>query len=109
MLFRSYASAAHDLCGSTKPQDAVTRLTHRDMERLLWASGYSQVYINAARIDEGPDRTIAGAIERISKPALALAVASAASQPGSPGVPAMLRKAITAAVRLARESVLECE
>jgi putative ATP-dependent endonuclease of OLD family len=115
---RSYASAARSFLAGRPADRHVTMMAERDVEHLLWASGYSDVYRSAIpsaaprRFDrrpraENPTPTIERAIRARSKPGMALEVVEAARREGSPGVPATLRAAIERSVELARASIAE--
>ena len=108
-----YARHARQLIRHRSLADRITTLDEWDMEQCLWAHGYEEVYRrNASQHRKGksgsgaesPAAVIKQAIRARSKPGLALAIAEAAGQPDSPGVPRLLEKAVETTIRLARES-----
>lgn len=103
---QSYVRTARNLVPGELADRSITRLSQPNLEQLLWDEGYAAVFRKAAGADLGPRATIAQAVELVSKPGLVLAVISAASQPGSPGVPPLLRQTISEAVRQARAGVV---
>ena len=114
--------ARHELRG--RPEERrITRLPAPDIERFMWAAGYSNVFRRAAG-DLKPKRqrkhgrrgkrrgfktqdVIRRAIRSVSKPGLALRVAVAVAHAGGPGVPEVFRTMLDHTVNLARESVSE--
>lgn len=110
---RHYVRAARAFLAGEPDRERVTGFRERDVERHLWAAGYSHVFASAARRAGilpslfGRRRIPAGAlIERAlkahGKPRMALEVAEAMAAPGSPGVPRVLASVVEKAVRLAR-------
>ena len=81
-------------------------LREPDIEHCFWSNGFDDVIIEVAEISGvpyGPPRgVIHRAIERTSKPYLALSLIDEAYRRGEASVPAVLRRAIESAVRLAR-------
>lgn len=107
-----YAERARELAGA-EATERVTCLPSRDIERCLWDHGLDLPYRRAAGLPDrpkagrrGPDpqKVIATAIDRTSKPRLALDVLDEAAARGPSAVPPSLRGAIESAVRLARRS-----
>ena len=87
----------------------ATRLIAPDIEHCFWRSGYQAViqrmaFPGAAPAQVSPRRQIARAIERSSKPFLALSLVDAVAKAGPKGVPAELREAIEGCLSLAREA-----
>jgi putative ATP-dependent endonuclease of OLD family len=90
----------------------ITRLEHPDVERALWEHGYADLYREAAGVGapgrnpkgRSPEWVIAKAVRKASKPYLALSAVEAVAKRGADGVPAGLRHAVEASVRLARAS-----
>ena len=80
-------------------------LPARDIEHYLFRSGYADVIKRASGIggSSSAGRVIKGAVERVSKPGLALEVLAAADERGPEGVPAVIRDLAETALRLARE------
>jgi putative ATP-dependent endonuclease of the OLD family len=115
---QSYASAARSFLEGRSADRHVTMMAERDVEHLLWDSGYADVYRSAIpsaaprRFDrrprtDNPTPTIERAIRARSKPGMALEIVEAARREGSPGVPPTLRAAIERSVDLARASIAE--
>jgi putative ATP-dependent endonuclease of OLD family len=113
---RTFAQAARPFLGRASLQDRLTAIHQRDIEHLLWDSGYAYVYHSVARgrstvsptagkkSRKNPSRVIDQAIRNTSKPYLALTVVEQAGEEGSPGVPQVLRSAIETTLRLARSA-----
>jgi putative ATP-dependent endonuclease of OLD family len=79
-------------------------LPDRDIEHYLFRNGYAGVIRQAAHIGgtRAAGRLIRGAVERVSKPGLALEILAAADERGPDGVPPVIRDVATTALRLAR-------
>jgi putative ATP-dependent endonuclease of OLD family len=125
---QSYVRAAKRELNKRSVRDRVTAIAERDVEHCLWENGYARVFQEAAfpgqkpgqprkrkmgkrarrrarrRGQHGPKFVIDKAIHNQSKPFMALKALEAVAEPGSAGVPADLRRAIEAAVYLARTS-----
>lgn len=102
----SYTAAARFHLNGRSERERITQLAERDVEHHLWGAGYDRVFLEAA--GRGRDRrleasnAIERAIERHSKPWIALQVVESMEQAGSPGVPPLLARCIETAVALAR-------
>jgi len=83
----------------------ITVLPAHDIESCFFESGYADVFRRLAgtRGEQAPRKVILRAIERHSKPQLALEMVAAAGANDSPGVPATLGQAIEACIALARQ------
>jgi putative ATP-dependent endonuclease of OLD family len=104
---RIYASTALEFRGSSRPEDRVTLLPHRDIEHCFFAGGYDAVYRTQAGGSDGdapPHVIIRRAIQNRSKPALGLHVLDAVAARGRSGIPAALAQAIETCVDLARRA-----
>lgn len=110
-----YVDDATNHLGQRGANERITRLPSRDVERCMWNHGYESVFQEAAfgprkrgRRKTGgrerPERVIRRALRKHNKPFMALRVIEAAAEEGSPGVPPALRRAVDAAVWLARSS-----
>jgi putative ATP-dependent endonuclease of OLD family len=105
-----YADAASSLMGTRPARDRmsrVTRLRERDMEHCFWNNGFADVIQRVAnqrsRISSGSaTAAIRKAIEKTSKPYLALSLIDAVAERGAGSVPACLREMIKSSVALAR-------
>lgn len=114
---QDYAMTAAAHFGTDAAPIRITSLAEPDIEHCLWRGGYRSVYetaVSAGRRSlvtaaptsaDYPTQTIAAAIRSTSKPHLAYAVVAEVGKPGSPGVPAKLSAAITAAMGLAVKSI----
>jgi putative ATP-dependent endonuclease of OLD family len=106
----SYVDKARAMLRGDPPGDRITALRERDVEHCFYEHGYAAVYARAAGLRATPRHvppakgTIHRALQRWSKPYMALQVILAASEPGSPGVPAPLLQMIETCVRLARDA-----
>jgi putative ATP-dependent endonuclease of OLD family len=107
---KAYIETAKHFAGQSDEDnsDRFTRLRERDIEHHLFFNGYSAVYQEYSGVPESygqnmkPQRIIARAIHRNSKPFMAIAIVEAISRPDSPGVPPVLRKLVETCVRLAK-------
>jgi putative ATP-dependent endonuclease of OLD family len=109
---RRYAEAALHLKRSgSSTSRSVIQIRERDIEHCFWNSGFAPTiqaiaYPHAAPRPSSPASVIRKAIERTSKPFLALSLLDAAAARGPRSVPPILRSAIDASVALARSSPL---
>jgi len=108
---KRYADAAWKLLGSGSTPDhimRVTRLRDRDIEHCFWNNGFAEV-IQRIASPGGAVRgasataTIKRAIDRTSKPFLALSLIDAVAERGPASVPAPLQEMIESSVKLARQ------
>ncbi|MCC7156344.1 MAG: DUF2813 domain-containing protein [Bryobacterales bacterium] len=103
-----YRRKAENLLGGDPPERHITQLKDYDIERCFWTHGYAHVYQRAAygAVKPGlalkPRPTIQKAIDKCSKPQMAVRVLEAAGNRGANGVPAPLRNTIETCIRLAR-------
>jgi putative ATP-dependent endonuclease of OLD family len=90
--------AAHPSAGE------VVVLPNKDIEGYLFRSGYAEVMAKAGRVsmDGSLGKVIGAAIDRVTKPGLALIVLEAADARGPEGVPPVIRELALTAQRLAR-------
>ena len=104
---QGYVALAREHLPDGTAGQQITSLPQADIERCMWHHGYAELYRSLAGWKPGeqddPGEIIRQAIRRHSKPFLALAVAEAAAEPGSAGVPEVLRVLIDGAVVAARE------
>ena len=109
----NYAGSARQHAGSGGVQNRITLLREPDVEHSFWRYGYADVFRRAAyprnsSVDASAQRraparaVIKRAIERHSKPFLAVLLLDAAVDRGPAGVPPPLKNAIETCVRLAR-------
>jgi putative ATP-dependent endonuclease of OLD family len=84
----------------------LTRLRERDIEHCFWRSGFDGVIASLASpstpCSGSGTAAIRKAIEKSSKPYLALRLIDAAAERGQESVPAVLRRVIESSVKLAR-------
>jgi putative ATP-dependent endonuclease of OLD family len=104
---RRYAAVARDFAGQGEAAERVTLLRERDVEHCFWHHGHAASILRAAGLDDRahgltPQRAIARAVERRSKPGLALGLVDAAARVGPESVPAPLARLIETCVALAR-------
>ncbi|HYI93267.1 MAG TPA: DUF2813 domain-containing protein [Bryobacteraceae bacterium] len=115
MAGQQYIASARRFAEGSKGSDRFTLLEDPDVEHCLWRFGYEDVFRNAAwpgasAADASWQRrapakkVIARAIQRYSKPWLAVLLLDAISDRGPEGVPPSLRTVIETCVRLARRS-----
>jgi len=107
-----YAETVRSLLATRPRQDRtgkVTKLRERDIEHHFWSSGFADVIQRLARADAAARRTPASvmirkAIEKTSKPFLALSLIDAAADRGPKAVPPVLRGLIESSIAMARSS-----
>ena len=102
---RQYIDAAVEVARSPEGRGhPLTMLRDVDLEHALWRHGFADVIRGVARLDapSSRDRTIRKAIEKTSKPFLALSIIDAAARRGPSSVPAVLAGVIESAIHLAR-------
>jgi putative ATP-dependent endonuclease of OLD family len=101
-----YADAARGLLQGDQETRRLSALGDRDIEHCFWRHGYAGAFERLAGLAAGahlpPGRVIHKAIERRSKPGVAFELLAAVAEPGSPGVPPALRRAIETCVALGR-------
>jgi putative ATP-dependent endonuclease of OLD family len=113
-----YVRSARELAGTAMVQDRFTLLHEQDLEHCFWKYGYDEVFRKAAYPPtssvvapvqrRAPAKAvIARAIERYSKPYLAVLLLDAVIDRGPRGVPAPLRRAIESCVQLARQGLVK--
>jgi putative ATP-dependent endonuclease of OLD family len=104
---RHYADTVHALAlGPSGSETPVTVLREPDIEHCFWRHGFDDVIAEVANVSDPskttPTRVIRKAIDRTSKPFLALTLIDAAAQRGPESVPPILRRVIEVTVALAR-------
>jgi putative ATP-dependent endonuclease of OLD family len=110
---RQYATSARRCCEAGREQDRVTLLADVDLEHCFWSHGYQDVFRKAAyprgcSTVSPPQRStpakavIRRAIDRYSKPYLAVLLLDAVIDRGPGAVPPPLKRVIETCVRLAR-------
>ncbi|UCF36118.1 MAG: DUF2813 domain-containing protein [Acidobacteriota bacterium] len=103
-----FAAAARKVAGRGERSHktaGIIRLPSSDMETCFWENGFDDVisriaYPNGSRGRQTAARVIDKAIEKTSKPYLALSLIEAAVERGPDRIPPLLRKAIEACVRM---------
>lgn len=107
----TYVSAAKSLLNGVSASRRITQLSEPDLECALWKQGYSKAYEDSVskaakagiKVASGdpqyPSQVIDAAIASLSKPELALLLASKVGEKSSPGLP----KAIDTALRLVQQ------
>ncbi|HEY3439376.1 MAG TPA: DUF2813 domain-containing protein [Paludibaculum sp.] len=114
----TYAGGAAQFVRRGEDELRLTMLEDRDIEHCFWRYGYANVFRQAAGKPQSASfrpnarAIISRAIERHSKPWMAMQLLEAAAPRGKGGVPPPLRQAIETCVQLARcggRSAAECE
>jgi len=114
----TYAGGAAQFVRRGEDELRLTMLEDRDIEHCFWRYGYANVFRQAAGKPQSeafrPNARaiISRAIERHSKPWMAMQLLEAAATRGKGGVPPPLRRAIETCVQLARcgvRSADECD
>jgi len=101
-----YRQQAQSFVRGGQADRRITVLPGDDIETCFFESGYESVFQRLAGTggEQTPRRVITRAIERYSKPQLALELVLAAAETDSPGVPRPLGQAIKTCIALARQS-----
>lgn len=103
---KKYAATARSMSAGEQEGDRLTQLPARDMEHFLYKQGFDQVYHRVAHLPDNVPmnlrRIIAKAIQRSSKPELAIAVAMDAAERGTASIPPVLRQMFARVMGLAR-------
>ncbi|MBP2170590.1 putative ATP-dependent endonuclease of OLD family [Erwinia toletana] len=105
---KKYAATARSMFGAQHEveSDHLTQLPALDMEHFLYRQGFNQVYHRIAHLPDNVPmnlrRIIAKAIQRSSKPELAIAVAMDAAERGTASIPPILRQMFSRVLWLAR-------
>jgi putative ATP-dependent endonuclease of the OLD family len=105
---QTYAEAARLFCAPGEECRRMSVLQDKDVEHCFWRYGYADVFRRAAypgsvRTTKLPAKeVIARAVQRRSKPFMAVELLEAVAQRGVEGVPPPLRAAIETCVQLAR-------
>lgn len=105
---RHYVASARQVVGRGRARREIHRLVEPDIEHCFWAHGFADVITAIAlagpdEIPARPSRVIRRAIERTSKPALALSLVEAVAARGAGSVPPPLRAVIERAIAMARD------
>jgi putative ATP-dependent endonuclease of OLD family len=100
---RHYLSKARHLLKGRAEAKHLTAIPDKDLEHLLWRTGFEDVYRAAAREPESEDTdaVIHQALRAYSKPGMALEIAEVAGQRGPQAVPPLLRRTFGILRRLA--------
>jgi putative ATP-dependent endonuclease of the OLD family len=107
---QTYAEAARAFCAPGEEQRRISVLQDKDIEHCFWRCGYADVFRQAAypasarTIRLPAKEVIARAVQRRSKPFMAVELLEAVAQRGVDGVPPPLRAAIETCVQLARNA-----
>lgn len=113
-----YEQQALPYLGQPGRRGRITKLAHRDVEQLMWSSGFSEIFRRGAWGPDGrppngrragPALTIKLAVQNTSKPYLVLKALHMMQRAGAPEPPALLRQAVRSAVALARQEPTDKE
>jgi putative ATP-dependent endonuclease of OLD family len=105
-----YAEQARGCGNRGEEQERITCLDERDIEHCFWEHGHAAAIAEVAGLPPGSERrvgarqAIAKAVQRRSKPFLALKLVESVAARGPEGVPAPLAQLIETCVRLARDA-----
>nr|WP_154325140.1 ATP-dependent endonuclease [Pantoea sp. 201603H] len=105
---KKYAATARSMLNHLSEDESLhlTMLPALDMEHFLYKHGFSNVYHRMAQLPAGVPmnlrRIIAKAIQRSSKPELAIAVALEAAQRGTESIPSVMCNMFKRVLELAR-------
>jgi putative ATP-dependent endonuclease of OLD family len=115
MAGQRYAQSVRAFAEPGRTEDRITLLEQPDIEQCFWQFGYEDVFRRAAWPHTSsadapaqrrlpPKKVIARAIDRHSKPWLAVLLLDAVTSRGPDGVPPALKRAIECCVKMARHS-----
>ena len=105
---RRYVDSARSYIRRGEEDERITFLPERDIEHCFWENGHSETIAEVAGLSPAmadrvtPTQAIARAVQRKSKPFLALRLVESAAAHGPEGVPPPLARLIETCVRLAR-------
>ena len=105
-----YAEQARAFTRRHEAHERITCLDERDIEHCFWRHGHAQTIVEVAGLPAGAQtrvsarQAIAKAVQRRSKPFLALKLVEAVAARGAEGVPQPLARLIETCVRLARDA-----
>jgi putative ATP-dependent endonuclease of OLD family len=101
---KNYARRVQEHLAHGGSRGRVVVLPARDIEHYLFRSGYRDVIRSAAKVggSRSDSKIIKAAVEKVTKPGLALIILEAADERGAEGVPAVLRELAASARDLAR-------
>ncbi len=107
---RAYSRTAEQFCSPGQRASRITRLQEPDIEHCFWNHGFSRVIEEVVRSSKKskvtPTWIIRKAVEKTSKPFLALRLSEAAISRGPRSVPAVLRDAIERSIALTERDPL---
>jgi putative ATP-dependent endonuclease of OLD family len=107
---RRYAEQARAFAGRHEVQERITHLDEPDIEHCFWEHGHAAAIAEVASLPPGAERratarqAITKAVQRRSKPFLALKLVESVAARGPEGVPAPLARLIETCVALARDA-----
>lgn len=108
---KRYAATVRSLIGNKNRDNEhnfLTVLPAVDLENYIYKEGFQNVYHDVAMVTEetrmNPRRVIHKALQRTSKPDMAIVVAEEANRRGAKSVPPLLEKMFYRVVRLARKN-----
>jgi putative ATP-dependent endonuclease of OLD family len=105
---RRYVDSARAYIRRGEEDERITFLPERDIEHCFWENGHAETIAEVAGLSPAmadrvtPTQAIARAVQRKSKPFLALRLVESAAAHGPEGVPPPLARLIETCVRLAR-------
>jgi putative ATP-dependent endonuclease of OLD family len=107
---RHYVEQAQSFARREELPLRISKLTERDIEHCFWQHGHAATIAEVAGLPPGgveriaPRHAIAKAVQRRSKPFLALKLVESVAAGGAQAVPAPLARLIDTCVRLARDA-----
>ena len=105
---RRYVDTALAYIRRGEEAERITGLPERDIEHCFWENGHAETIMEVAGLAPAlahrvkPTQTIVKAVQRRSKPFLALRLVESVAAHGAEGVPPPLARLIETCVRLAR-------
>ena len=101
-----YASSVRTLLRGESEHDRLTLLPARDIEHFLFQNGFAHVFRHEAHVGKNPwlsnSKIIERAVNRLSKPGMALAIVEDTEERGVEAIPPLLRQMFSKILMLAR-------
>ena len=101
-----YANSVRAMLKGSRESERLTLLPAKDIEHFLFQNGFAHVFRREARAEKNPwlsnSKIIERAVNRRSKPGMALAIVEDAEERGAEAIPPLLRQMFSRILMLAR-------
>jgi len=101
-----YANSVRAMLKGSRESERLTLLPAKDIEHFLFQNGFAHVFRREARAEKNPwlsnSKIIERAVNRRSKPGMALAIVEDAEEGGAEAIPPLLRQMFSRILMLAR-------